>query len=66
MRIGAGGIVVTPVAVRHQLVNPGPDRLVTFHMYSPPMQTPMSGPLLDRRHVVAAMSAVTENAHEGS
>jgi quercetin dioxygenase-like cupin family protein len=49
MRYGAGGIVVTPVGTRHQLANPGPGRLVTFHVYSPPMQTPMSGPLVDRR-----------------
>ena len=55
-RLGAGQVVITPVGTRHQLANPGPDRLVTLHVYTPPMETPMSGPLRDCRHAAAILT----------
>jgi quercetin dioxygenase-like cupin family protein len=57
MRIRGGEVVVTPTGTRHQLRNAGSDRLVTLHVYSPPMQTPMSGPIADRRETIAARFA---------
>jgi cysteine dioxygenase len=44
-RFSPGNVIVTPKGARHQLINNEAERLITLHLYSPCLQTPISPPL---------------------
>ena len=46
-RYEAGQVIVTPQSVKHQLRNDAPSRLVTLHIYAPPLEGNVSIPMND-------------------
>lgn len=55
----AGEVVVTPQGAKHQLRNDTQERLVTLHVYTPRLETPISEPVNNYTHLENTLGAIS-------